>query len=112
MIKIYADLHKDEKYTYVEDIISSHDLTRMNKKEFRDFIKNFIDKYGEIHVCYSRFINKVGGFIQSYGKRWCGQEFIVYTNEFNPWGKEIKRKTKHRYDSKGYLSNWTIGYFD
>ena len=33
MIKIYADLHKEEKYTYIEDIISSHDLSKLNKED-------------------------------------------------------------------------------
>ena len=111
MIKIYADLHKDEKFVYIEDKISSHDLGVMNKEELKLFIRDFIDNYGEIHTCYSRFINRVGGFIQSYGKRWYGEEFIVYTVSFGTYGKELKRKTKHKYDSKGYLSNWTIGYF-
>ena len=111
MIKIYADLHKDENFTYIEDKISSHDLSRMNKNELKLFIKEFINNYGEIHTCYSRFVNKVGGFIQSFGERWCGQKFIVYTTKIKPYGKESKRKTKHEYDSKGYLSNWTIGYF-
>lgn len=112
MIKIYADLHKDKKFVYIEDIISSHDLSKKNKEEFKLFIRNFIVDHGEIHTCYSRFVNKIGGLINKYGKRWYGQEFIVYTTEFYPGGKEKKRKTKHKYDSKGYLTNWTLGYFE
>lgn len=111
MIKIYADLHKDPKLTYIEDVISSYDLGRLEKDGLKKFIKDFIRDHGEIHTCYDRFINRVGRFIQSNGKRWCGQEFIVYTNKIGPGGKEYKRRRKHKYDSKGYILNWELGYF-
>lgn len=111
MIKIYADIHKDEKHTYIEDVISSHDLSRMKKEELKTFISNFIEKYGELHTCYDRFINVIGSKIHSFGKRWYGQEFIVYITKIGPCGKETKQKSKHKYDSRGYLLNWTLGYF-
>lgn len=111
MIKIYADLHKEKDKVYVEDVISSHDLSHLNKNELKNFITDFIKKHGEIHTCYDRFINVIGRNIQSFGERWYGQKFVVYTTEFGAFGKELKKKITHKYDSKGYLTKWTIGYF-
>ncbi len=112
MIRIYADLHKDEKYTYIEDIISSHDLSKLNKEDLKTFITNFLQKYGEIHTCYSRFVNVVGRYVWNSGPRWYGQEFIVYITKLEPGGKESKKKSKHKYDSSGRLLAWPIGYFE
>lgn len=112
MIKIYADLHKDKKYTYIEDIISSHDLSKLGKEDLKSFITDFIQKYGEIHTCYSRFINVVGRYVWNSGPRWYGQEFAVYITKFAPGGKELKEKTKHKFDSSGRLSSWPLGYFE
>lgn len=111
MIKIYADIHKESEFIYVEDKISSHDLCRMKKDELKTFIHDFIERYGEIHTCYSTFINRVGRFIYEDGKRWCGQEFVVYTTAFGRFGRETKKKIKHKYDQSGRVTNWTIGYF-
>ena len=111
MIRIYADLHKDKNLFYIEDVISSFDLCNMKKEEFKKFIRSFIRYHGDIHTCYDGFVNKVGRFINDYGKRWYGEEFVVYTTYLSRFGRETKRKVKHKYDSKGYLTNWTIGYF-
>ena len=111
MIKIYADLHKDEKYAYVEDKLSSYDICHASKDDFKAFIKTLVDEYGEIHTCYSTFINRVGRFIYEYGKRWCGQEFVVYTTALGRFGKELNRKQKHKFDISGRVQKWPIGYF-
>ena len=112
MIKIYADLHRDEKFIYIEDKISQHDMSCMKKDDLKIFVDDFIKRYGEIHTCYDRFVNRVGYFIRKYGKRWYGQEFVVYTVALGSWGKETKRKEKHKYGTDGRLEKWPIGYFD
>ena len=111
MIKIYADIHKDPRFVYVEDKLSSHDICHASKDDFKAFIKSMINEYGEIHTCYSPFLSHVGRFIYEYGKRWCGQEFVVYTTKLGRFGRELKLKQKHKFDVSGRVQNWTIGYF-
>lgn len=111
MIKIYADLHKDPNTVYVEDMISSHDIHTITKNSFKKLIVEMNNKYGSIHTCYSDFLSRVGRFVNDYGKRWCGQEFVVYTTVVAPGGKETKKKRKHKFDSTGHVTQWTIGYF-
>ena len=112
MIKIYADIHKDPRFVYVEDKLSSHDISYSSKDDFKAFIKGFIKENGEIHTCYGTFINHVGRFIHDYGKRWCGQEFVVYTTKLGRFGGELKQKQKHKFDVTGRVQKWTTGYFD
>ena len=106
MIKIYADIHKDPRFIYVEDKLSSHDICHASKDEFKAFIKDFIERYGIIHTCYSPFLNHIGRFIRDCGKRWYGQEFVVYTSE-KCGGKEFQKE--HRYDKSGRIMEWTLG---
>ena len=111
MIKIYADLHKEQDIVYIEDVISAHDMHTIKKDDLKKLIDDMVGKYGSLHTSYPEFLNRVGRFVEDYGKRWCGQEFVVYTTVVNPYGVETKKKKTHKYDSSGILCSWPIGYF-
>lgn len=111
MIKIYADLHKEQDIVYIEDVISAHDMHTIKKDDLKKLIDDMVVKYGSLHTSYPDFLNHVGRFVRDYGKRWCGQEFVVYTTVVKPGGVETKKKEKHKFDLSGHLSSWSIGYF-
>lgn len=70
-----------------------------------------VGKYGSLYTSYPDFLSRVGRFVRDYGKRWYGQEFVVYTTVVKPDGAETKKKEKHKFDSSGRVSSWPIGYF-
>jgi hypothetical protein len=111
MIKVYADLHKEQDIVYIEDVISAHDMHTIKKDDLKKLIDDMVGKYGSLHTSYPDFLSRVGRFVSDYGKRWCGQEFVVYTTVVKPGGVETKKKEKHKFDLSGHLSSWSIGYF-
>ena len=101
MVKIYADQTKNIRLPYIEDFYASKEIIDMDKEKFGKMIFTHLGNKGEIRTCYSTFVNHVGRFVREYGLNWYGEEFVVITND----GEE------HKYNEKGQLGNWPVGYF-
>lgn len=42
MIKIYADLHKEQDIVYIEDVISAHDMHTIKKDNLKKLIDDMV----------------------------------------------------------------------
>lgn len=114
MIKIYADQIKNPDIHYIEDDYSSYEIINMEMDEFQNMIGDYIDEWGDIHTCYSTFVNHVGRFVREHGKTWYGDEFVVVGRKYvglSESGNKVYINVEHYFNEKGQLKDWPFGYF-
>jgi hypothetical protein len=73
----------------------------MGVDEFKRWISDYINNYGDIHTCYPPFINHIGRFVREFGKNWYDDEFVVVT----------ENEDEHQFNPNGQLEYWPYGYF-
>ena len=67
-MKIYLDRLKNPNLHYIEDVVSSYEIVKMEKDAFIGFIWAYSACFGEIHSCYSEFIGHIGRFRRDFGE--------------------------------------------
>lgn len=110
MIRIYIDCVKLDDCAYIEDDMSSYEIINMKKDVFIEYIKAFAKTWGDVHTCYSPFINHVGRFRRDYGKDWFGEELCIFAPEYPTNDINVNYK-KYEFNDKGQLEHWPYGIF-
>lgn len=107
-MNIFIDCIKQDRYKYIEDVFSAFEIVHMSLRKFQSVIKARDITDGEIHTCYSPFINHVGRFRRDFGEDWLGEEVRIFAPEYPSSDVNVKYK-EYKFNDKGQLMDWPYG---
>ena len=108
MVNIFIDCIKRWDCKYIEDDFSAYEIIHLGLEEFRAVIRRLANARGEIHTCYSPFINHVGRFRRDFGEGWLGDKVRIFAPEYPSNDPEVVYR-EYKFNDKGQLMDWPYG---